>query len=44
MREHRKAKGKEIYEEPKVLATYEKSELEETIRTEGNFDVSPDAN
>ena len=35
MREHRKDKGKMIYEEPKVLTTYEKAELEKTIAPEG---------
>jgi hypothetical protein len=30
------------YVEPKVLATYEKEELEEVIKTQGNFnEVSP---
>ena len=33
-------KQKEIYLEPQVVATYSKAELEETIRTEGNFEMS----
>lgn len=34
-------KEREIYVEPKVLATYRKEELEEIIKTQGNFVQSP---
>jgi hypothetical protein len=34
--EERKLEKKQPYVEPKVLATYEKEELEETIKTQGN--------
>ena len=41
--EQKQNKSKEAYVEPLVLATYSKAELEETIRTEGSFEVSVNA-
>ena len=38
--EERKLEKKQPYVEPKVLATYEKEELEEVIKTQGSIGIS----
>ncbi len=39
-KEETKPKKKQPYVEPKVIATYEKEELEETISSQGSFSVN----
>ncbi len=39
-KEESKPKKKQPYVEPKVIATYEKEELEENINSQGSFSVN----
>ncbi len=39
-KEESKPKKKQPYVEPKVIATYDKEELEETINSQGSFSVN----
>ncbi len=39
-KEEIKPEKKQPYVEPKVIATYEKEELEETLKSQGAFEVS----